>query len=157
MYQVLSEKGFNFIKNSRRCCLSSYKNEEGVWAIGYGYNKNVGPGRTISELTALSLLQSDIMECEQKLNAIIMAPLTQSQFDAVLSLFYDIGPGIFGKKSGVEIYKSGNTSPILALINEAKFDAAGEYFSYWGMNHCKDKLHFREAEKKIFLYGTYPL
>jgi len=157
MYQVLSEKGFNFIKNSRRCCLSSYKNEVGEWAIGYGYNKSVGPGRTISELTALSLLQSDIMECEQKLNEIIMTPLAQSQFDAVLSLYYDVGPGIFGKKSGVEIWKSGNTSPILTFINDSKFDAAGEYFSYWGINHGKDKLQFREAEKKMFLYGTYPL
>lgn len=157
MYQVLSEKGFNFIKDSRRCCLSSYKNEMGAWAIGYGYNKNVGPGRIISELTALILLQSDIMECEKKLNAIIMNPLNQSQFDAVLSLFYDIGPGVFGKKSGVEIWKSGNMSPMLSLINDAKFDAAGEYFSYWGINRGKDKLHFREAEKKIFLYGTYPL
>ncbi|MEE4411548.1 MULTISPECIES: lysozyme [Serratia] len=157
MYQVLSEKGFNFIKNSRRCCLSSYKNESGEWAIGYGYNKNVGPGRVISELTALSLLQSDIMECEQKLNEIIMTPLAQSQFDAVLSLYYDVGPGIFGKKSGVEIWKSGNTSPILAFINDAKFDAAGEYFSFWGVNCGKDKLRFREAEKKMFLYGTYPL
>ncbi|ANS43569.1 lysozyme [Serratia inhibens] len=157
MYQVLSEKGFNFIKNSRRCCLSSYKNEIGEWAIGYGYNKSVGPGRTISELTALGLLQADIMECEQKLNEILMTPLAQSQFDAILSLFYDIGLGVCGKKSGIGICKSGSISPMLSLINDAKFYAAGEYFLYWGINHEKDKLKLREAEKKIFLHGTYPI
>lgn len=157
MYQVLSEKGFNFIKNSRRCCLSSYKNDIGEWAIGYGYNKSIEPGRTISELTALSLLQADVIECERKLNEIIMIPLVQNQFDAVLSLFYDVGPGVLGKKSGVEIWKSGNISPMLSLINNSKLDAAGEYFSYWGVNQGKDSLKFREAEKKIFLYGTYPL
>lgn len=157
MYQVLSEKGFNFIKNSRRCCLSSYVNDEGVWAVGYGYKKDIGPGRTISELTALCLLQSDIMECEQRLNEIVMAPLCQYQFDAILSLFYDIGPGVFGKKSGVEIWKSGNTSPMLALINDAKYVDVGDYFSFWGVNGCKEKLRLREAEKKIFLHGIYSL
>ncbi|SPZ57094.1 Phage-related lysozyme (muraminidase) [Serratia quinivorans] len=157
MYQVLSENGFNFIKKSRRCCLSSYVNDEGEWAVGYGYNRNVGPGRTISELTALSLLQSDIMECEQRLNEIIMTPLAQYQFDAVLSLFYDVGPGVFGKRSGVEIWKSGNTSPMLTLINDAKLDDVSEYFSYWGVNSSKERLRLREEEKEIFLYGVYPL
>ncbi|BEM58651.1 hypothetical protein SME22J_25120 [Serratia marcescens] len=155
MYQVLSEKGFGFIRESRRCCLSSYVNQDGERAIGYGYSKNILPGKIITELTALSLLQADIMECEQRLNEIVMIPLAQHRFDAILSLFYDVGPGCSGKKSGFEVLKSGSISPMLTFINDARFDAAAEYFSYWGVNGACSKLHLREAEKSLFLYGAY--
>ncbi|CAI1500377.1 lysozyme [Serratia entomophila] len=155
MYQVLSEKGFDFIKESRRCCLSSYVNQDGERAIGYGYRKNIFPGKVITELTALSLLQADIMECEKRLNEIVMIPLAQHRFDAILSLFYDVGPGSPGKKSGVEILKSGSVSPMLTLINDAKFDAASEYFSYWGVTGGCVNFHLREAEKNLFLHGYY--
>lgn len=155
MCQVLSEKGFGFIRESRRCCLSSYVDQDGERAIGYGYRKNISPGKVITELTALSLLQADIMECEKRLNEIIMMPLAQHRFDAILSLFYDVGPGASGKKSGFEVLKSGSVSPMLTFINAARFDAAAEYFSYWGVNCGCSKLHLRDAEKNLFLYGDY--
>ena len=91
MHQVLSERGLTLIKSFEGLRLSSYRDSGGIWTIGYGHTGDVGAGKTISELTALTLLQADVMDCEALLHKIVEVPLNQGQFDALVSFLFNVG------------------------------------------------------------------
>ena len=68
------------------------------WSIGYGHF--LRPGESHSELTepqARELLALDIRWAEHCVGALVRVPLRQCQYDALVSLVYNIGAGRFGR------------------------------------------------------------
>jgi lysozyme len=154
MYQKVSENGFLFIKNQETYRLSAYQDPANVWIIGYGYKKEVKPKQIITELTALALLQADIMDCEHWLNLIIAYPLSQCQFDALASFLFNVGPGIPGVNSGLEYLKSGSPSPLLMAVNSGHYQEAANQFLYWDyvdLPSSQRQRGRRQAERDLFL------
>ncbi|EWG65839.1 Lysozyme RrrD [Enterobacter sp. DC4] len=157
MYQMLSERGFSLIKQFEGLRLSSYRDSAGVWTIGYGHTADARAGQTISELTALTLLQADVMECEERLRAIVEVPLTQGQFDALVSFLFNVGPGKPGVKSGLQYLKSGSPSTLLALLNAGRYQEAAAQFPLWvyaGSQRLPGLVRRRTEEQRLFLSVT---
>lgn len=89
-----SRDGIDLIAAFEGCRLTAYQDDAGVWTIGYG---NTGaearPGNTISQARAEELLYGDLRTAEISVTRRIVAhrPLTQGQFDALVSFEFNTG------------------------------------------------------------------
>ncbi len=66
-----------------------------VPTIGYGTTDGVKPGDTIEPVQALVRKLQDVQRFEGALRQCVRVPLHQYEYDAFLSLAYNIGPGAF--------------------------------------------------------------
>lgn len=127
MNLATSTKGIDLIKGFESLRLQVYKDQGGRDTIGYGHlltEKEIGTVVYISEQGALSYLRSDLKEDERVVNNSVKKPLNQNQFDALVSLVFNIGSGHFG------------VSTILKLINKNPYDL-GIFSQFLIWNHVK--------------------
>ena len=66
-----------------------------VPTIGFGTTDGVKMGDTITPQAAVSRALSDVSKCEGAIKRCVKVPLTQGEYDAYLSLSYNIGSGAF--------------------------------------------------------------
>jgi lysozyme len=113
-----------------------------VWTIGYGHTHTTKQGMKITEKQAEALLRRDIAWAEKAVNNLVVVPLTQNQFDALVSFTFNVGEGAFG------------SSTLLRLLNSRDYEGAANQFPRW--NKQKGKVlcgltRRREEERKLFL------
>ena len=119
---------------------------DGRWTIGYGHTKTARQGAEVSEVDASALLIWDLMEVAAVVNAVVFTPLSQNQFDALVSFAFNIGPENF------------RHSAVLRRINEGALLDAAFALEQWrkadfdGERIVVDALvRRRAAEKALFL------
>jgi len=91
-----STAGINLIKQFEGCRLTAYKPvpTEKYWTIGYGhYGPDVTPGMVITQAQAEIMLGIDLQKYEQAVERYTPFPLSQTQFDALVSFAYNCGAG----------------------------------------------------------------
>ena len=66
-----------------------------VSTIGFGTTEGVKPGDTITPPKALERALYDVQKFEGALKRCVRVPLHQYEYDAYVSLAYNIGPGAF--------------------------------------------------------------
>ena len=91
-----STAGINLIKQFEGCRLTAYKPvpTEKYWTIGYGhYGQDVAPNMTITQAQAEIMLGIDLVKYEQAVDHYAIFPLSQNQFDALVSFAYNCGVG----------------------------------------------------------------
>lgn len=139
----ISQKGLNLIKEFEGLELKAYKDSVGVVTIGYGSTgPHVSMGMTITEAQAEALLKSDVARFEQGVHDLIKVPLTQSQFDALVSFSFNLGLGNL------------KSSTLLRKLNSLDYSGAANEFTRWnkaGGAVLKGLTRRREAEKALFL------
>lgn len=118
----------------------------GQRVAGYGHRVMNGENIHLSEKKAEKLLLRDLAPFEAMINDSIFAPLTQSQFDALCSLAYNIGPKKFLE------------SDVVRALNNGRVLDAANGFDVWrkgqinGESYVVDALvRRRTAEKVLFL------
>ncbi|WP_040006178.1 lysozyme [Fibrisoma limi] len=105
----ISPNGIDFIKNEEGCKLKAYRDVVGVWTIGIGHTGfDVTPGKVITYAEALRLLDNDLDKFEAAVNRHVTKPLTQHQFDSLVSLSFNIGVSAF---AGSTLLKLVNINP----------------------------------------------
>ena len=67
--------------------------------IGYGHTSGVFEGQTITEYDAEELLRKDLMWFEQEVSRLINEPLTQNEFDAIVSFTFNVGSGALAEST----------------------------------------------------------
>lgn len=117
-----SSEGIALIKQFEGCELTSYLCPANVWTIGYGHTgTDVVKGMTITQATADMLLRQDLGKFEAAVEK-HAGKAHQNQFDAMVSLCYNIGPGNFAKSSVARLHKNGQytgASAAFLLWNKA--------------------------------------
>lgn len=90
-----SLNGYRLIKRFEGCKLFAYQCSAGIWTIGYGHTVGVKKGDKITMEQADKFFETDIKLFEMALNKAIsgLSPITQNQYDALLSLAYNAGIG----------------------------------------------------------------
>ena len=94
-----SPEGIEFIKSNENCILKSFvdtvdsKGNE-LYSIGWGHTSALGEpfvtkDMIITEEQANSILLNDITTFERKIKDLVTVPLTQNQFDALVSFCYN--------------------------------------------------------------------
>lgn len=97
-----SQAGIALIKKYEGCRLMAYQDVVKVWTIGYGHTgPDVHPGMHITQEQAEAMLVDRLhREFEPGVSAAIgTASTTQGEFDAMVSLAYNIGVGAFKRSS----------------------------------------------------------
>ena len=89
----ISQEGIALIKRFEGCKLQAYKCSAGVPTIGFGSTRGVEMGMEISQERAEALLLEDVADFEEEVNKCVEVPLTQNQFDALVSFSFNLGLG----------------------------------------------------------------
>ena len=112
----LSPAGLQLIEEFEGCSLTAYDDGTGVWTIGYGHTDGVQPGQTITQEQADQYLMQDVGGAEDAVRSQVKVPLTQGQFDALVSFTYNGGPGMLQEL--VEILNNGDYAGTQAAFGE---------------------------------------
>ncbi|HFO6253665.1 TPA: lysozyme [Escherichia coli] len=108
-------------------------------------------GVTLSQGEVDALLEEDLKEAERAINNNVHVPLTQNQFDALVSLVFNVGPGTKGGKSGIITLTGGQPSTLLTLLNRHDYDGAAEQIMAWKYAAGKPILRARRMkERELF-------
>lgn len=87
-HHTLSENGRRLLKQFEGVRLYAYLCTSEIWTIGYGHTRNVKPNQTITKEQAELLLNEDLAPI---IDALQGYELNQNQFDALVSLIFNIG------------------------------------------------------------------
>lgn len=149
MIMTTSDSGQNFIVQEEGERLTAYQDSVGIWTIGVGHtgwvgNKPVAKGMTITKEQSREILRVDLRRFEKTVNECVTKPLTQYQFDALVSLAFNIGEGAFRR------------STLLKLLNRGDYKGASEQFLVWRNAGGRPiLLNRRKREKALFDGGKY--
>lgn len=143
-----SSKGVQFIQHEEGCRLTAYQDTKGIWTIGTGHTgPEVHKGMRITQDQANHLLAVDLVEAEYAVNKVIDEKTTQQQFDALVSLTFNIGNGAFASSTVAREHKADN------------YKAAANAFLLWKRagSNPRALLPRRKREKDIYERGVYDL
>ena len=86
----ISSAAIALIKKHQGLSLEKYRDENGLWVIGYGHEirEREKFRGLITPLQAEYLLQEDIQQCETLLREMCTGPLTQQQHDALVMMIF---------------------------------------------------------------------
>ncbi|MBM2884118.1 lysozyme [Chromobacterium phragmitis] len=137
-----SQNGIALVQKFEGLRLTAYRDIVGVLTIGYGHTgPDVTPGLTITQPRAVALLQQDLAKFEAGVSRLVKAPLSQNQFDALVSFSYNLGLG------------SLQNSTLLRLLNAGDYVGAAGQFILWdkaGGKAVPGLLARRSAEQALF-------
>jgi Phage-related lysozyme (muraminidase) len=105
----VSAAGMKMIQGFEGLRLTTYKDIVGIPTIGYGSTgKDVKMGMTITKAQAEDMMRADLERFEEAVLAPLNAKPTQNQFDAMVSLAYNIGAGAFTESTLVRKFNKGD-------------------------------------------------
>ena len=147
MKKTINKIGLKLIAQFEGCYLQAYLCPANVWTIGIGTTiypngVKVKKGDKCTLEQAHEYLAHDMIEFEKTVNDSVKVPLSQNQFDALVSLTYNIGSAAF------------KNSTLLKKLNAKDFTGAADQFLVWnrgGGKVLKGLVRRREAERALFL------
>lgn len=140
----ISDKGIQFIVKEEGERLTAYQDSVGIWTIGVGHtgwvdSKPVARGMTITKEKSREILKNDLKGFEKAVNDGVIVHLKQHQFDALVSLAFNIGEGAFRR------------STLLKLLNRGDYTGASQQFLVWKNAGGRPiLLPRRRREKAVF-------
>ena len=96
---TIGEKGLELIKSFEGLRLRAYLCPAKVWTIGYGHTGDVRGGQVITQSQADDLLKQDLRRFEIAVRKLAKVPLTQNQFDALVSFAYNVGEAALSRST----------------------------------------------------------
>ena len=142
----LSTRGMNFYKSHEGLELAVYPDPAtggAPYTAGYGHTgSDVTPGMKVTQEMADAWSDIAVANFESVVSPLVTAPTTQGQFDAMVSLAYNIGLGNFGK------------STLLKKHNARCYACAADQFRVW--NRANGKVmngltKRRAAEREVYM------
>jgi lysozyme len=128
------------------CKLEAYQDQHGVWTCGYG---STGPdiveGTVWTQEVADARFEAGVAEHAKQVAALIKVPVTQGQFDALVSFVYNIGSGNFSSSTVLKELNAGNTM------------AAADHMLDWckvAGQYNRGLFNRRRVEREHFLVAT---
>jgi len=110
----ISKKGIDLIKSFEALELRAYQDIAGVWTIGWGHTGTEAAtrGNVITVAQAEKLLRADLEMFEKGVSNSLAAPIangwvSQNEFDALVSLAFNIGLTAFDKSTVVRRIRQG--------------------------------------------------
>ena len=90
----ITDRGLTLIKTFEGFSPHTYHCPAGYPTIGYGHVVRRGESFTeISEIEAEYILRQDVIHAERAVSRLITVPLSEGQFDALVSFTFNLGAG----------------------------------------------------------------
>ncbi|MFN3074878.1 lysozyme [Acinetobacter sp. TY2] len=142
----VSATGINLICGFEGLKLKAYDDGVGVWTIGFGTTIypngiKVKKGDACTEAQAKAYMAHDLKKFESAVNSAVIVPINQNQFDALVSLAYNIGTGAFKE------------STLVKKLNAGDIRGAAAQFDVWnkaGGKVMQGLVNRRALERKLF-------
>lgn len=145
----LSARGIALIARFEGFRSRPYRDAVGVWTIGYGSTRGVGPSTPpISESAARARMTREVEATYGAAVNRLPGPLTQAQFDALTSFVYNVGPG--GISPATRVGRS---------LRAQKYRDAADALLEWnkgGGRVLQGLVNRRRAERELFLSESEP-
>lgn len=138
----ISPAGLNLVKEFEQLRLTAYRDSGGQLTIGWGSTVGVYAGMRISPAEADARLHNDLRTAVSAVNRYVTVPLTPYQFDALVSLTFNIGVGAF------------RGSTLLKRLNASRYTEAADQFLRWNKVNgrvSRGLLRRRTAERALFM------
>lgn len=138
---VASQEWEKIVTNFEGLRLESYQDSVGVWTIGYGHTLGVKKGQKITKERAKELLYKDVERFEKTVNRRVKVPLTQYQFDALVSFSFNVGGRAF------------TNSTLLKVLNIGYYEGVPKELKKWvyaGDERLEGLVKRRKAEAAMF-------
>ena len=121
---VISPKGIEMICRFEGLQLYAYDDGVGVWSIGFGTivypsGTRVRKGDICTLEQAKFFMSHDLKKFEHAVDQAVKVSIDQNQFDALVSLTYNIGAGAF------------RNSTLLKKLNVGDYHGASAQFDVW--------------------------
>lgn len=153
----VSQAGLNLIASFEGWRAQLYNDVANNATIGYGHLVHAGPisaadragpfGKGITQAQGLALLAQDAARMVAAVNQSVKVPLTQNQFDALVSFTYNVGVGAF------------QGSTLLKKLNAGDYAGAQAQFAAWnkaGGQVVAGLVRRRAEEAALFGGGPAP-
>ena len=118
-----SQIGIDLIHSFESFRKKAYKCPAGVWTIGWGstriYDRRVIEGDLITESVAELQFYKDLMMFEGTVKQYVTVDICQNQFDALVSLCYNIGSRNF------------HNSSVVRCLNDHDYESSANSFLLW--------------------------
>lgn len=158
----ISQKGVSFIKGFESFVPYVYDDQKppvrgkyaewdggparGTLTIGYGHTNSakhplkISKGLKINETRASEILDVDLDECEDNVNKLVKVPITQGQFDALVSFAFNCGVG--------------NLKKLIVPLNKGDYDGTRRKFDLYvrasGGGVMKGLVRRRDGEQALW-------
>lgn len=129
---VVSENGLNLVKKFEGLHkitddgdVRAYRCPAGKWTIGYGHTRGVKSGLRVSVDECEKMLMEDLHEAGNAVRSAVNVPLSQNQYDALVSFVFNLGAGNFRSSTLLKKLNKGLYEEIPAQIlrwNKARVD-----------------------------------
>ena len=144
--QKVSASGINLICSFEGLRLNAYDDGVGVWTIGFGTTIypngiKVKRGDTCTEAQAKAYMAHDLKKFESAVNSAVAVSINQNQFDAMVSLAYNIGTSAF------------KNSTLVKKLNAGDIRGAAAQFDVWNKASgrvLQGLVNRRAVERKLF-------
>ena len=144
---LVSNLGIDLICDFEGKRLVAYDDGVGVWTIGFGTTIypngiKVKKGDVCTEAQAKAYMAHDLKKFELAVNNGVTVLLNQNQFDALVSLAYNIGTNAF------------KNSTLVKKLNAGDYRGAADQFDVWvnaGGKRMQGLVNRRTKEKALFL------
>ena len=109
----MTDQGRRLLMEREGCKLKAYKDSVGVWTIGVGHTSAAGrppvrQGMIITQAQADTIFADDVAEFEDGVTLLLAgAPIEPHQFDAFVSLAFNIGLGAFAASTSLRKFLEG--------------------------------------------------
>ena len=133
--------GVELIRHFEGCRFDAYLCPAGVWTIGYGHTADVKEGDSIDQEAAEAFLIEDLETFERDVTNLVKVPLTQQQFDALVSWTFNLGAGNLAE------------STLLKKLNNYQYAEVPEQMMRWvraGGKVLEGLVRRRAAEAALF-------
>ena len=142
----INSDGISLIKSFEGTKLQAYQDIKGVWTIGtgttvYPNGQYVKQGDSITQDQATQYLTYDVQRFVNSVNSLVKVTLNQNQFNALVSLVYNIGATAFAN------------STLLKKLNAGDYQGAKAQFTAWsysGGQYSKGLNNRRLKEQQLF-------
>jgi lysozyme len=148
----ISNSGINLVKKfeglhkvTQEGDVRAYRCPAGKWTIGWGHIKGVKSGMRASVAECEQFLKEDLDEAGKAVQRLVNVPLSQYQYDALVSFVFNLGQGNF------------KNSTLLKKLNQGLYDEVPEQLMRWNkarvdgvLQPLKGLTRRRTAEAALF-------
>jgi lysozyme len=143
-----SDSGLEFIRHHEGLETRAYPDPGSAdghpWTIGVGHTRGVKKGDTCTVEQAMVWLREDVRDAEAAVLRLVKVPLSQDQFDALVSFVFNVGAGALEK------------STLLRMLNSSDYFGAAVQFERWNKNDGRVMAGLtrrRKEERDLFEVG----